>query len=118
MRKLTTLACLFVFFILCSFSLSAQTVVSGSVKNSKSKESVAAVSVTVKGGTTGTYTDDKGNFKFTTSQKPPFTLVVSSVGYKTKEVTFTGSDLNVSIDVAYELGDEVVVAASRVAERI
>ncbi|MBS1579760.1 MAG: TonB-dependent receptor [Bacteroidetes bacterium] len=118
MRKLTTLACLFVFFILCSFSLSAQTVVSGSVKNSKSKESVAAVSVTVKGGTTGTYTDDKGIFKFTTSQKPPFTLVVSSVGYKTKEVTFTGSDLNVSIDVAYELGDEVVVAASRVAERI
>ena len=118
MRKLTSLACLFVFLTLCSFSLSAQTVVSGSVKNSKSKESVAAVSVTVKGGTTGTYTDDKGNFKFTTSQKPPFTLVISSVGYKTQEVTFSGSNLNINLDVAYELGDEVVVAASRVAERI
>jgi len=79
MRKLTSLACLSVFFILCSFSLSAQTVVSGTVKNNKSKESIAAVSVTVKGSTAGAYTDEHGNFKFTTSQKPPFTLVVSSV---------------------------------------
>ncbi|WP_369676675.1 carboxypeptidase-like regulatory domain-containing protein, partial [Enterococcus faecium] len=92
--------------------------VSGSVKNSKSNESVAAVSVTVKSGTAGAYTDEHGNFKFTTTQKAPFTLVVSSVGFKTKEVTFTGSELNVDLDISYALGDEIVVAASRVPERI
>src|SRR6476646_5083453 len=54
------------------------TAVSGNVKNSGTKESIAAVSVMVKGSSAGAYTDDRGNFKFTTTQKPPFTLVVSS----------------------------------------
>ncbi|NKQ99645.1 carboxypeptidase-like regulatory domain-containing protein, partial len=88
------------------------TTVSGNVKNSKSKEAISAVSVTVKGGTTGTFTDDKGNFRFTTVQKPPFTLVFSSVGYGTKEITYKGGELlNVDLDVSFTLGDEVVVAA-------
>ena len=95
------------------------TTVSGNVKNSKSKEAISAVSVTVKGGTTGTFTDDKGNFRFTTVQKPPFTLVFSSVGYGTKEITYKGGELlNVDLDVSFTLGDEVVVAASRTPEKI
>jgi outer membrane receptor protein involved in Fe transport len=96
----------------------AQTTVKGSVKTTKSKEAVSAVSVTIKGGVSGAYTDDKGNFKFTTSQKPPFTLVFSSVGYTSKEVNYTGSDVDVELDVTYSLGTEVTVSASRVAERI
>jgi outer membrane receptor protein involved in Fe transport len=96
------------------------TTVTGSVKNGKSNEAVSAVSVTIKGGTTGTFTDDKGNFRFTTVQKPPFTLVISSVGYANKEVTVTGNNqnLDISIEPSFTLGDEVVVAASRVPERI
>lgn len=93
--------------------------VSGSVKNAKTKEAISAVSVTIKGGTTGTFTDDKGNFRFTTVQKPPFTLVFSSVGYGTKEINYKGeASLDVDLDVSFILGDEVVVAASRVPERI
>ena len=42
------------------------TTVSGSVTNGKSKEAISAVSVTVKGSSIGTFTDDKGNFKFST----------------------------------------------------
>lgn len=96
------------------------TTVSGSVKNASSKEALSAVSVTIKGGTVGTFTDDKGNFRFTTVQKPPFTLVISSVGYASKEVAVKGSNDVVSIDLtpSFTLGDEVVVAASRVPERI
>ena len=96
------------------------TTVTGSVKNGKSNEAVSAVSVTIKGGTTGTFTDDKGNFRFTTVQKPPFTLVISSVGYANKEVTVTGNNqnLDITIEPSFTLGDEVVVAASRVPERI
>lgn len=105
---------------LIAFAVSAQTstVVSGTVKNGKSKETVSAVSVTIKGTNVGTFTDDKGYFKFTTSQKPPFTLVISSVGYTNKEIAYSGGDINVDIEANYSLGDEVVVAASRVPERI
>ena len=96
------------------------TTVSGSVKNAKSKEAVSAVSVTVKGGTTGTFSDDKGAFKLTTVQKLPFTLVISSVGFTNKEVVVKNSNqkVDVELDASFTLGDEVVVAASRVPERI
>lgn len=122
MRRLSTQLGLFVFATLMSISMFAQTstTVSGKVKNGKSKEAISAVSVTVKGGTTGTFTDDKGSFKFSTAQKLPFTLVISSVGYTTKEVVVKANNetVNVDLDASYTLGEEIVVSASRVPERI
>ena len=122
MRRILAYTGLFAFGAAICISATAQqsTTVSGSVTNGKSKEAVSAVSVTVKGGTTGTFTDDKGNFKFSTVQKPPFTLVISSVGYANKEVSITGNNQIVTVDIepTFTLGDEVVVAASRVPERI
>jgi hypothetical protein len=44
-----------------SFAQQATTV-SGNVRTTKSNEAISAVSVIVKDGTTGTFTDDKGNF--------------------------------------------------------
>ncbi|KAF0240618.1 MAG: TonB-dependent [Chitinophagaceae bacterium] len=122
MRRLLAQLGMFVFASLLSFSAIAQqaTTVSGSVKNGKSKEVLSAVSVSVKGGTAGTYTDDKGNFKFSTVQKLPFTLVFSSVGYAAKEVSVKSNNETVSVDLdaSFTLGDEIVVSASRVPERI
>jgi len=119
--------CLSHFAILCLstlvvFTANAQNAssVSGTVKNASTSETVAAVSVTLKGNNSGTYTDDKGNFKLTVSQKAPYTLVFSSVGFTNKEVVVnanTGS-LSVSLTPAYILGSDVVVAASRVPEKI
>jgi outer membrane receptor protein involved in Fe transport len=120
-RSLTLSGLLAVCIFLCLPVMAQQsTTVSGSVKNGKSKEAVSAVSVTVKGGTAGTFTDDKGNFRFTTLQATPFTLVFSSVGYASREVSVTGNNqvVNVEIEPSFTLGDEVVVAASRVPERI
>ncbi|MFN9950045.1 MAG: TonB-dependent receptor domain-containing protein [Bacteroidota bacterium] len=96
------------------------TVLSGTVKNTKSREGLSAISVTVKGGTAGTFTDDKGNFKFSTNQKFPITLVFSSIGFSSKEVVVNAASQNLDVDLSpsYTLGDEVVVAASRVPERI
>lgn len=122
MRRILTHFGLLVVGIAMCISASAQqsTTVSGSVKNGKSKDAISAVSITVKGGTAGTFTDDKGNFKFSTIQKPPFTLVFSSVGYTNKEVSVSANNqaVNVEIEPAFTLGDEVVVAASRLPERI
>ncbi len=120
MRKLIlTIACLL--SIPCYFVIAQTgTTVTGNVKNSATKELVSAVSVTVKGASFGTYTDDKGNFKLYATQKPPFTIVISSIGYETKEVTIesAGQAVNVELTPGYTLGQEVVVAASRTPERI
>lgn len=119
MSKISILWIVTIAFFL-PFSLSAQqsTTISGNVKSSKSGESVPAVSVIIKGSTVGTFTDDRGNFKFTTVQKPPFTLVFSSIGYANQEVAYTGQEVSVSFVPTYVLGDEIVVAASRVPEKI
>jgi outer membrane receptor for ferrienterochelin and colicin len=122
MRRFFTNCVLVILALGLSISSFAQnsTTVKGSVKNAKSKEAVSAVSVTVKGGTTGTFTDDKGNFKLTTVQKLPITVIISSVGYTNKEVVVKSAEqeVDVELEAAFTLGDEVVVAASRVPERI
>ena len=103
-----------------SIAAFAQTVtLSGNVRNSATKDVVPAVSVTIKGSAAGTFTDEKGNFKLVTAQKPPFTLVISSVGFESQEINVAGTDF-VQVDAvpASTLGTEVVISASRVPERI
>ena len=93
--------------------------VTGNVKNSSNAESLASVSVTLKGSSQGTFTDNKGNFKLSVAQKAPYTLVFTSVGFANKEVLVDASNkVNVSLTPAYVLGSEVVVSASRASERI
>ena len=121
MRKFKTLSMLFCATIFAFVASAQQSVsVSGNVKNSKSKEVVSAVSVTIKGTTLGTFTDDKGIFKITTTQKLPFILVFSSVGFADKEVSVSTNNqvVNVDFDTKFSVGEEVVVAASRVSEKI
>ena len=122
MKKFLSHFALLCLSALMVFSAQAQNAgtITGTVKNSSSSETLSAVTVSVKGGNAGTFTDDKGNFKLNIAQKAPFTLVFSSVGFATKEVIVQANTnkLAVSLDPAYVLGSEVVVAASRVAERI
>jgi outer membrane receptor protein involved in Fe transport len=122
MRKLIT-GLLFLAVCLPTFEkLNAQqsNVISGNIKNSQSKENLAAVSIMIKGTGTGTFTDEKGNFRLVTTQNPPFTVVISSIGYTTKEINVesTSQILNAEMEASYALGQEIVVAASRVPERI
>ena len=122
MRRLYS-KCLFVAMaatITISASAQNSTTVSGSVKNAKSKELVSAVSVTVKGSSVGTFTDDKGTFRFSSIKNYPVTLVFSSVGFANKEVAVNAAKtgLEVSLEPSFTLGNEVVVSASRVPERI
>jgi len=92
----------------------------GHVKNSKTHENLPAVSVTVKGTSSATFTNENGTFKLVTAQKLPFTLVISSIGYANKEVQATsdGQMIEIEIDPSFTLGQDIVVAASRVPERI
>ena len=113
------LVCLAMFMAISANSQTAGPI-TGTVKNSTTSESLSAVTITVKGGNAGTFTDDKGNFKLFTTQKAPFTLVFSSVGFESKEVAIDANTTKVSVSLkpSYVLGSDVVVSASRVAERI
>ena len=103
-----------------SIAAFAQSVsISGSVKSSASKDGIPSVSITVKGSGSGTFTDDRGNFKLVSSQKMPWVLVISSVGFESKELTVTSAGaVQIELSPASTLGTEVVVSASRVPERI
>nr|MDQ6890328.1 TonB-dependent receptor [Bacteroidota bacterium] len=96
------------------------TFINGNVKNSSTGDDIPAVSVTVKGSGSGTYTDEKGNFKLLSGVRPPLTLVISSIGYELKEVPVSdaSSFVNVSLNPASTLGQEVVVSATRTPSRI
>ena len=73
--------------LLLAFNAFSQSVtINGNVRNGNTKEAAGAVSVVVKGGTLGTFTDDKGNFRLTV-RSFPVTLLISSIGYETKEIT-------------------------------
>jgi outer membrane receptor protein involved in Fe transport len=117
------LAALFLSLFILAATAQSQTqtyTITGHVKNILNKEVVPAVSVTIKGTAAGTFTDEKGNFRLTTAQKPPFTLVFTSIGFEQQEVTVNNASQDIQVDFtpAPELGTEVVVSASRVAERI
>ena len=92
-----------------------QTLIKGNVKNGTTREGVAAVSVTVKNSSEGAYTDDRGRFQFTTHRNFPLTLVVSSIGFETREINVqsANSPVDVQLTPASTLGEEVVVSASR-----
>jgi len=120
MRKLTSYLFTFLFANIITIAAFAQNVtVSGNVRNSNTQEGSGAVSVLVKGEDIGTFTDDKGNFRITV-KKLPATLLISSVGYELQEVTV--SDATKTVQVEFKptniLGQEVVVSANRVPQKI
>jgi outer membrane receptor protein involved in Fe transport len=94
--------------------------INGNVRNSLNKDVVPAVSVTIKGSTAGTFTDERGSFRLTTDQKLPLTLIFSSIGFEAQEVTVSdvGAAINVDFVPSSTMGVEVVISASRVPERI
>jgi outer membrane receptor protein involved in Fe transport len=96
------------------------TTISGNVRNSLNRDVVPAVSVVIKGSRSGTFTDERGNFRISTTQSLPLTLVFSSIGYETVEQVVSSSSDNIQVEFvpSSSLGLEVVVSASRVPERI
>lgn len=105
-------------FCLCSFAAMAQTVIKGKVTDGK--EPVIGANVTVKGTTEGTVTDIDGKFELSTNQPTPVTLIFSMVGMTNQEVVVEGSKDDVSVTLSEEtsLLNDVVVAASRIEEKI
>ena len=97
MRLTFLLTCILFFGI---FRLQAQHKVEGRVLDDKTGESVIGANVVVKGTTQGAATDVDGKFSFTTTVNPPFTIVVSSIGFIKKEFEVTSLSSKLEFKVA------------------
>jgi hypothetical protein len=110
MRKILALAA----FCLGLNFLQAQVIVSGTVKDVKSKP-IAGVSITIKDSYDGGTTDSLGKFSFKTTEKGEQTLIASAIGYKTVEekLNLTGTTQNLSIVLKEEFNElkAVVITA-------
>lgn len=99
---------MFLFFLWTGF-IYAQVHVNGTVLDAKDKSPIIGANVLVKNTTVGTITDIDGNFSLNVSKKGDI-LVVSSIGYKTKEVKVSGTErLVIILEDDTQLLDEVVV---------
>lgn len=104
-------------FVLFSWALGAQSnpaiinsSLSGEVLDEKTKEPVIGATVQIKGTTHGVVTDVQGKFHFETGQILPYTLIVSSMGFKTKEVIAENTGIRIFIaEDAKQLNEFVVV---------
>lgn len=71
-------------------------------------------SIKVKGTSTGTITDSAGRFSFEVNKPFPFTLVVSSAGFSTRELIIKNADINnVLIQLESFFQRDTVVITSR-----
>ncbi len=94
--------------IMVSFSAQAQKAISGKLV-SKANQPLPGATITVKGTTVGTATDEQGNFRLTLPAGRN-TLVISNVGFTTKEVVVGNeTTLNISMDEDVSGLSEVVV---------
>ena len=120
-KTFTRLACiLFLLIGTMKMGFAQTTSISGVVSDKLTNEILPGVAITVKGKTIGTSTNSEGRFNLSTSEKTPFTVVITYIGYKTIEQEIAGSVSNLEIKMESQsiLGQEVVIAASRTPERI
>ena len=85
-------------------------VVKGTIKDSKSNETIPGVTILVEGTTNATTTNEKGGFTINVDGEGK-KLIVSSVGYITKVVAADKEVVDISIDANTTLLKETVVTA-------
>lgn len=119
MRYLLRLHALLAIVLLTPFVIFSQGItLKGVVKNSETNEPLPAVSIEISGTTRGTYSKSDGSYELLIPALP-VKVLFSSVGYDDQEVTIKdGQPLNMLLVPKRELGQEVVVSASRTSERL
>jgi len=110
---------LLVLSLCLAFAGYSQTTIKGTVVDSNSMP-VPGANVVIDGKSIGTVTDFDGNFVLETSEIPPFTLKISSIGYTqaTVRVSSNNQTISVTLEEANTMLDEIVISASRTPERL
>ena len=113
-KKALKLLC-FLFILLCFNSSFAQKKITGRIVSGDS--SLQGVTVSVKGTTNSTQTDQNGRFSISAS--PNATLVVTSIGYIMQEVPVNNrSSVNIKLSSSTQQLNEVVVVGYGVQKKV
>jgi iron complex outermembrane receptor protein len=99
--------------------LNGSALLSGHVVNDN-HQSVPNASVSLKGSSSGTITDSTGHFSLVINQKFPFTLIISSIGFAPQEIVVRNPNAHLAVQLSTQnyLANEIVVTASRKAEKL
>ena len=89
---------LFVCFF--AFNSQSQNTISGELLDETTKEPLIGATLVVKGSSEACVVDINGNFKLVTSQKFPLTLVVTFLGYNTKEINISEPTNSLKINLS------------------
>ena len=111
-------AILFTLFL--GSTLWAQTIITGTVTDSKSSQPIPGANIKVQGKALGTTADFDGKYSLNVAQEPPFKIEISLLGYlsQTLEITTANQTADVVLVESETNLDEVVVSASRMPESI
>ncbi|WP_324719938.1 SusC/RagA family TonB-linked outer membrane protein [Salinimicrobium sp. HB62] len=107
----------FIFMLGAEVKAQDDTTISGTVVAAETQEPLPGVNIVEKGTSNGTMTDFDGNFSLEVSN-PNATLVLSYVGFQTREIRLNGrTNLNVELEVDANALEEVVVVGYGTARR-
>jgi iron complex outermembrane receptor protein len=87
--------------------------IKGKVSDIQSNEILIGASISIKGTTNGSVTDENGEFVLITGQKLPLTLMVSYIGYKNKEVIISDSNVEIKLEESQNELQEITVSSRR-----
>ena len=100
--------------------LLAQNSINGTIVDTEDGAAIPGASVFILGTTNGTATDFDGNFTITTSKDFPIQIEISSLGYTSQIIDVASADqeLSIQLQLGSDFLDEVIISASRRAEKI
>lgn len=108
LKNLLKVSCIALLCFLVLPAMAQNKIVTGKVTDSKDGSPLIGASVAVKGTTVGVITDVNGAFRLSVPSSAT-TLVVSYIGYTTKEVAITDGPINVTLDASGGTLNEVLV---------
>lgn len=109
---------LFFCFLIPSLNIYSQSIVSGDITDSLSREHLVGANVYFTGTAFGSVTDIDGKFRIVNVPDGSYKLRISYIGYTTKFIDVTlsnNTDLKLTVQLQSEgvVGDEVVISAQR-----
>ncbi len=108
-KYLTTTLLFFFLFSIQSIAQAQETVLKGNLKDELTGDTIVGAAVFIKGTKVGTQTDEAGNFELRTTQTPPFTLVISYIGFQQKEIEVYETEEPIEIKLRSEKSQNEVV---------
>ena len=103
---------LFLFLISC-FSVNAQSIISGNIQDELNAEPLIGATVLIKATNQASAADVNGDFKIETKQNFPLTIVITSLGYNTKELIINEPSQKLKIKLS---SNEVALKAIEISD--